>query len=330
MSAVAFRRLVDELESLYRPPRRSKATWCKLRQVLAEVGAMPGVRTTRHLTAVTIAAWIDAHPGRAPATVHALLRSLRAACSYAVAAGYLAGDRDPFRWRGPAAWIDPGDAGPSSRDDGDDAGPWARHRTADEVARLLRQADREARRGPWEARRLRALCYVLAYTGMRKGEALGLRAADIDLAAGVLRLRSNSRRRLKTRGAAAPLAIPPDLAAVLADWIPRSGCEWLFPGVTRSGPWLGGPPGDKALDQVKALGARAGVPGLTILAFRHTFATLAERWQLGELELQRQLRHTRRRTQDAYRGADLDTLRCIARKVRFAAPSPATAPAPLP
>ena len=39
-------------------------------------------------------------------------------------------------------------------------------------------------------------------------------------------------------------------------------CEWLFPGKKRRGPWTCGGPGVSPLDQIKALGARAGVENL--------------------------------------------------------------------
>ena len=99
--------------------------------------------------------------------------------------------------------------------------------------------------------------------------------------------------------------------------MPQTQSEWLFPGVRRLGPWLEGPPGQKPIDQVEALGTRAGVPGLTIASFRHTFASLAEGWSIGELALQRQLRHTRIRTQLAYRHPLPELLRDVAAKVRY-------------
>jgi integrase len=131
-------------------------------------------------------------------------------------------------------------------------------------------------------------------------------------------VRTNERRPLKTTASAAKIAIPEPLEAVLRDWIPQCECEWLFPGTTRSGPWLSGGPGVRAYDQLVALGERAGIPDLCFSSMRHTVGTLAESWGMGELELQRLLRHTTRRTQAHYRKADLDQIRGIGRKIRYA------------
>ena len=250
-------------------------------------------------------------PRRRPETVAALLRCLRAACSFGTSWGYLAAD--PFDFRPPAAWVDW---------DVPELEPPV-HSSA-EIARVLALADREAREGPWEAHdgpwkaeRLRALVHAYAFTGARKREVLGLAVADVDIAGGTIAIRTNRRRGLKTRGSAATLPIPGPLAAVLAEWIPRSGCEWLFPGATRIGPWLEGPVGGKAIDRIEALGIRAGVPGLTIASFRHTFASLAESWHVSELALQRQLRHSRALTQRAYRHELPEVLRDLAGRVTY-------------
>jgi integrase len=68
---------------------------------------------------------------------------------------------------------------------------------------------------------------------------------------------------------------------------------------------------------IAALGERAGVPGLTILAFRHTVGTLAEAWGIGELALQRLLRHSQPATQQHYRHPDLALMRQAVARIRF-------------
>ena len=176
-------------------------------------------------------------------------------------------------------------------DELDDAEEFRRHRSADEIRRVLEMADTEAPAGGWRARRLRAAVYLWAFTGAGKAEVLGLRTADVDLPDRVVSIRSHSARRLKTRSRAARMPLVPPVVERLAGWIPETGCEWLFPHSYRTGPWFHGRPGHRPLDEVKALGARAGVPGLTILSFRHTVGTLAEGWGIGELMLQRLLRH---------------------------------------
>jgi hypothetical protein len=161
----------------------------------------------------------------------------------------------------------------------------------------------------------------------------------------------------KTVGSAVPIACPDNLATILNQWIaflrhwqapPSDGAPmpaanpdgkrelcWLVPNVFRVGPWTGGSPGHKPLDRVKALAARAGVKGFTLLSLRHTFATLAEgMWGLTELQIQRQLRHTNVKTQRSYRHADPDSMRRAVGGISFAgevAPTsaPPAAPAPV-
>jgi integrase len=288
--------------ALYLPPIRRLATYRKMRQVLAEFAAF--CETTADLTPAAIAGWLQAHPERRPETTLALLRTLRAACTYGVLVSAL--EANPFTWRKPTAWVDW---------DVPELEPPVH--TSEEMARVLTQVNVEASGGAWKATRLRALVYTLAYTGARKKEVLGLRIEDVDLVGGSIAIRTNRRRGLKTRSSSANLPIPAELGKVLAAWIPLTGCDWLFPGAKRQGPWLEGPPGLKAIDQIKALGARAGVKGLTIASFRHTFASLAEGWGIGELALQRLLRHSNRRTQTHYRHELPAVLREAGAKVHF-------------
>ena len=75
-------------------------------------------------------------------------------------------------------------------------------------------------------------------------------------------------------------------------------------------------PGHRPLDCIRALGERAGVPSLTIVAFRHTLGTLSESWGIGELALQRVPPPRAADTQDHYRHPDLATGEAI-EKIRF-------------
>jgi len=288
--------------ALYEPPIRRKSTHRKMRQVLDEFGRH--CRHCRDLTPETIAAWIAEHPGRRPSTVATLLSSLRAACNYAISRGWL--KTNPFQFRAPREWIDP---------DVPELPPPVH--TGEEIAAVLRQADSEASGGCWRAARLRAVLYSSAYTGARKREIMGLRVEDVDLELQVLRIRTNSKRPLKTRKSSANLPIPAPLAYVLAEWIPLASSEWLFPGSYRLGPWFDGAPGYRPIDELKALGKRAGVEGLTFQSLRHSFASLSEGWGIGELMLQRLLRHTSIRTQRGYRHPLSGALVEAAAKVRF-------------
>jgi integrase len=288
--------------ALYDPPIRRIATRRKLEQVLAEFGEI--CRRPDDLTPGAIASWILAHPGRRPSTVSSLLGALSAACTYGRYAGLIRSN--PFQFRSPRGWVDWSVP---------DLPPPVHSSAA--IARVLEAADGEALDGGWREYRLRAVVYSAAYTGARRRELLGLAVADLDLVGATIAIRPNAARPLKTAGSAARLPIAAPLAEVLADWVPRSGSAWLFPCIRRRAPWLEGPVGAKALDELKALGLRAGVHGLTFQSLRHTFASLAEGWGLGELALQRILRHTSPRTQRTYRHELPDVLREAAAKIRF-------------
>jgi integrase len=302
MTPVSFAQFSAEVLTLYDPPVRRKSTRAKVRQVLAELGAQ--CVSTADLTPAAVSRWLSAHPERRAATHRGLLSTLRAACGYGAFQDYLV---SPFAFRRLAQWL--------PADELVELEPFRRHRSAAEVAALLDQADAEA--SSWKGRRMRALVYCYAFTGAGKTEVLGLRVADVDLAAGIISVRSHPIRRLKTGARAARLPIAAPLAAVLESWMPETGSEWLFPHCELSGPWFHGRPGYRPLDQVKALGRRAGVDDLTILSLRHTIGTLAEGWGIGELMLQRLLRHSRAATQKHYRHEDLDQLRRAAGQITY-------------
>ncbi len=304
MPSVSFSRFEREVLSLYAPPMRRPATRRKVRQVLRELSAY--CPSTTRLTPTAIADWMADHGHRAPATHRSLLAALHAACRYGVSRRYMP---DPFAFRGVGAWL-PGDELEAEE-------PFRRHRKPAEIRQVLSRADLEAKSGEWDAARLRALVYTLAFTGAHKLEVLGLRPRDLDLAGRVLVIRSHPARRLKRRARAAQLPIADPLAAVLESWLPLCGCDWVFPHKRRTGFWHHCRPGKTPLDEVRALGERAGVSGLTLLDFRHTVGTLAEGWGIGELALQRILRHARRQTQDHYRHEDLEVLRAAAAKIAY-------------
>lgn len=307
MTEIPWTQFTNELDALYQPPFRAVATHRQVMQVLREVGGLPGVTTTGDLTAATVAAWIRAHPGRGPARTASNLRVLAVACCYALKAGYV--DRSPFAFRGPACWVRP-DAGPASVRK-------PAHKSAAEIARVLELVDSEAAGGTWAAGRLQALVYTYAFTGLRRAEALHLEHNDIDLVRRVLTVRPKPTWRPKTLASSARLPIAAPLAAVLALWMPRTGCRWVFPGARLRGPWAGGPPGATPLDQVRAAGERAGVENLTILAFRKTLGTLAKSWGFSQLELKALLRHTSIHTQTWYDEDDVEVLRPAADRITF-------------
>jgi integrase len=301
----------DAVRALYRPPIRRKSTFAKVDQVLREFA--PLCATTEAIGVLSIASWIALHAPRAPLTRLSLLRAFRSACRAGVALGLL--EADPFAFRGPRQWFAAGALAPPER---------KRHHAASDIGRVLALADRECELAAelshpveWRARRLRALAYLAAYTGARRNELLGARVADVDPRSRLLWLRPNAARPLKTASSAAPLPIADPAALVLARWVVRCDSEWLFPGSRRRTPWLGGLPGYRPGDCLKALGERAGVEGFTFQSLRHSWATLAEGWGLGELEVQRILRHARPQTQLHYRHPDLDQMRAAVDRIRF-------------
>lgn len=295
-----------EILSLYEPPLRAAATYREVRQALDEFGSVPGVRRATDLSPPHIAAWIRLHPDRSPARAASLLRCLSAIATYAVQAGHL--KRDPFDFRSPSQWV---------RLDARPATARPVHRSAAEIGRLLELLDIEAGEGSWKSGRLQALGYTYAFTGVRKMEALTLQHQDIDLTGRTLAIRPKPDWRPKTLRSAARLPLAPPLADVLNRWLPRTGCQWVFPGRRLVGPWTGGPAGRKAIDEIRRAGERAGIEGLTILGFRKSLGTLAKSWGISQLELKALLRHTSVETQHYYDEEDAELLRAAAAKIQF-------------
>ena len=307
----AFSDFAAAVLNLYRPPIRRISTFRKMEQALEEFAIL--CPSTADIGPCAIAAWIAAHPSRAPLTGFTLLRTFRSACRAGIALGMLA--LGPFGFRGPRAWWPAGALASPLRD---------RWHPAGEISGALALADLEALQPPssapgacWRARRLRAVFYTAAFTGARAREVLGLRTDDIDLPGGIIHVRPNARRPLKTAASRAALPIPSELGLVLAGWLPSTPGDWFFPGATGRGPWMGGPCGYRPVDQLRRLGDRAGVPGLTFQSLRHSYATPAEGWGIGELALRRLLRHSRASTQLHYRHEDLAAMRAAADKVHF-------------
>jgi integrase len=343
---VPFARFRAEVLSLYEPPLRAQATYRRMRQMFDIVSAlMPPDATTEDLTPPLVAKLVASRPpGQSPYTTHAIVSSLRVACGYAASRqGYLFSNPFDFRRR----WVRL--PAPSARQ---------RHHSLEDIARVLQLArDDVARNRPgswshWSSRRLLALVSLVAYTGLRKSEALHLRVEDLDLRGRMLLVRPRVGNRLKTEASAQPVPMPDALVGVLAEWLPylsipddmANGPErfnprgnprglpdagWLFPNSYRTGPWIGGSPGRDPLDRVKALGKRAGVEDFTFLSLRHSWATHAESaWGFSEEFIRRVLRHTNSRTQAHYRHADAPNLKAAVKGIGFGG-EPATAPEPL-
>lgn len=300
MNALPFPAFAALALDCYRPPLRAASTLGRMKSILARLDALE-VRSTADLTTSLIVRFVA---DRAAAvrinTLIGELGYLSALCSLAVSEGAL--ERSPFAGAGAKRFRLRAEPPALKR--------W--HPVAD-VARALRSM-RERSGDSWGAHRLYAAAAVVAYTGLRRSEALNLHVADYDATARLLLV--VARRRLKTAAAAQPVPAPAELVEALEGWIPRAGSVWMFPNQRRSGPWSGGSPGYRPVDQLKAAGLVVGVEGLTWQSLRHSWATAAEGpWGLGEGQIQRVLRHTRPMTSRGYRHADVANLAAIGARV---------------
>ncbi len=345
ITPIPFAAFTAEFLSLYDAALRAPGTRAKIKHALGLVAEL-GVTTTADLTPALVARLIASRPpGQSPATVDGLLRALRVACRFAVDCGYLRASPFTIRPRWGRISI------PKTADK-------QRHHPAATIARALEiaRADigRKKPRSPsqWRARRLYALASLVAYTGIRKNEAIFLRVEDIDIPGRVINIVCRAANRLKTEGSEQPVPMPEALAVVLSDWLPhlaipaewpelatakwsrpasnptgKRDAGWVFPNTYRTAPWTGGPKGRKPLDQLKRLGERAGAEGFTFLSLRHSWATMAEsKWGLTDLQIQRVLRQTNVRSQRVYRHADLTNLRAAVKDISFGGELPAVAP----
>ena len=246
-----FRR---EFLALYDPPMAAKNTRDKYRQVLDLVEGL-GVVSTADLVPELVARFIAGRPpGQSPFTVRGLLMSLRTICNYAEGRRYLV--ISPFRLRKLSRWVRV--APPAGK----------RHLSREEVRRILdvMRGDIGRKRGwaQWRARRLYAVTSTIAYTGLRRNEALFLWVEDVNLEHRAINLVPRGRDlpdpsapapRLKTELAAKPVALPAALVPILADWMahrldhpegfpipPVERIPFLFPGSRRTSAWSSGAP----------------------------------------------------------------------------------------
>jgi len=317
VNPIPFAEFRDRILDLYRPPQRAKNTFSGMRRLLDLVGTLVGQGTTADLNTALVSRFIATRPPEQSAhTTIGQLGYLSAACSIAAAEGWVR--ISPFQIR--KRWI----KRPANK--------IKRHHSREEIARVLdlmrRDVPRKKGWSRWRAWRLYALATTVAYTGLRKMEALHLKAEDIDLGARMILIVAREGNALKTEASAQPVPMPEALAGILAQWLPHAGCEWAFPNATRTGPWVGGSPGYRPLDRMKRLGVRAGVPGFTFVSLRHSWATHAEFWGLSDAQISRVLRHTTTRTAiENYRHPDVVNMRHMVKGIGFGpAPEPDGAP----
>jgi integrase len=286
MRPIPFARFFDMIDVIYRSPGHAPRTAAKMRHILDLIGRM-GVRTTAELTTELVAKFVTERSKIVnPNTVRGDLSYLSAACSLAVEEGWL--ERPPrFKRLRPQPV----------------RSKMPKCHSIEEVARVLEYL--RQRSESWKGHRLYALAATVAYTGLRRDEALTLQEEDVNLVMGLLTV--SDRERRKTEKSIAVVPIPPELSEILLSWLPRCQSEFLFPGIRNQGPWTGGACGERACDRVRQAGLEVGVPGFTLLSLRHTFATHARRaWGLSDIELATILRHSSPATQTWYVHEDPD------------------------
>jgi integrase len=334
---IPWERFRREVLAAYQPPLRAAATLrfmshaCDVIEALTAVDdagepvLAPGgtpvrlVQTTADLDARMIARVLATRPeSNKPATVRSLLIGLRTMCNSAVESGYLR--VSPFRRNPVGKLVRVGR--PRGR----------RHLTRQEIRALLDTlaAAPPATKGwiRWKAQRLHALVALVAYTGLRRNEALMLHVEDVDLARRVIVVRPRVDHRLKTEASADDVPMPDALVPLLTDWLAHRldappGFEmpaevpWLFPQCRRRGPWTGGNADDSPLGQLKAAGRRAKIGDINWQMLRRSLATHLRHFGASNGTVGRILRHSVDVDEEFYHETDLENLRAAVRRVEF-------------
>jgi integrase len=297
---------IAEILPLFSPPAVSRSHAAAIRRTIRHLEAL-GVASTGDLNLATVGKYMATRPASwSPHTMRSNLVRLQTLCTLAVQSGHLV--VNPFAVRPISRLVRCGP--PRGR----------RHLTREEIHGVLElmKTDCEMETGwnQWRSRRLYGLTALVAYTGLRRNEALRLHVADLDLEARLVHLVARDGRRFKTAASEQDVPLPPAVVPVLASWLehrldgPRGleidrSCRWAFPTCSRKAPWISGSPNSKALARLKAVGTRAGVPGLTFQRLRVSWATHAEFFGVPPAMISRVLRHLRTQTTiDHYRQAD--------------------------
>jgi integrase len=318
MPSIPFTSLAEKVLALYAAPMAQRATLRQMTQILRELTAL-GLKRSSELDEQAIARWLNAHAGdpkRGPARVESLLRCIRRIVNYAREKNYLR--ENPFKIKPLEQWVKAA-AAPKRRP--------KRFKTREQMRDLLDAADRHARNGSWAGRRLQALVYVYAYTGLRRDEALHILARNVDLDRRTLKIEPVGDWRPKTVKSARTIPLADPVVDVLRLWLPHCGADpfappdatagriWLFMGRRRKSPWRGGN-GYKPIDQIRALAAEAGVGDMTPIGFRKSIGTNAKAAGLGGLDRAGLLGHSNKETaEEWYDDERVETLRPAVDKI---------------
>jgi integrase len=300
-------------ERLYAPGIKPKKTRNKIRQALTQLERHAG--TPDGVNEETIAAYVAASQARGnePATTNSVLQAMQSITKYLRAKMIIAAD--PFalglNFRRKERHV-------RRRDD--------KHLSIEQMRRVLDQADLEwnEARGlmpRFRAGRTMALVWLLSHTGLRATEALCLKRQRV--ADGFVEVRHDDQPEgfCKTEASERRVALPEEASQRLVTWMEFSAAfdgTWLFPCSRADRPWLHGMTAHRPLGRVAALAERAGIAGVTLLSFRHTFQThAATRWGFSAKEIQEVVGHTNERTQLHYQHEDVDNLRALMRRVKY-------------
>jgi integrase/recombinase XerD len=168
-----------------------------------------------------------------------------------------------------------------------------------------------------ERLRDRFLIALLASTGIRVGEALGLRHEDIDAAGTVIRIRKrHNSNGARVKGGQREIPVPPDLIRLYTDYLVEEygdlDCDYVFVnlwGGTAGTPWRYW----NVTDLVRRLRARSGVE-FTVHMLRHTYATDLLRRGVPAEVVQKLLGHASvTTTTSTYAHSEVEDLRRVLR-----------------
>lgn len=300
-------------EELYGSGNKPKETRQKIRQAITQLerhSLFPADVDERTIAAYTRA---STQRGNSPATTNSVLGHMPAITKYLAGKKVIPGD--PFQ------------LGLSFRRKEQPARRRRnKHHSIADIARILQLADQEwgdakSLQQRFNAGRTRALVWLLSHLGTRATETLCLRRDRI--AGGFVDVLHEDQPEgwCKTRGSERRIAIPAEAQRRLDEWMTFSepfGYQRLFPCLRKDSPWLHGLSQHRPLGRVKALGARAGVNGVTMVSLRHTWQTHAEgAWAFTGKEIQAVVGHSNEQTQRCYQHEDDENMMRMMKRVKY-------------